>query len=1386
MSINNYPVWPEAGWKTICPLGSGSFGTVYEIQRNEDGVIEKSAMKVLSIPQSDSDISALKMDGYDSDSITKFFSENKNDVLKEYALMQSLNSSNTVICYDKKTKQHDDGLGWDIYIRMELLKPLPDAVSKSKQLSDEEVAKTAYDICNALSSCEKENIIHRDIKPQNIFVSEKGMDKIYKLGDFGVAKVMEGTCATAAGTYEYMAPESNNIQHGGKTIDLYSLGMVMYWLLNERRLPFLPLPPAVPTASQKQDAMRRRFAGEQIPEPAHGSQALKDIVLKACSFDPADRYQSAEEMQSDLSALLPGTKKSKENAIAVSSKAGEQYSYPGEEDTVGRVRKPVLPSDTVKKEKKKIPLAITLLISLLVLCIAAAGAVFFYRNHVDPQEVTEIDAISGNNDIALSWQKAKNALWYEVSYKQSQGQTWTIATEDCADTSWQITELNSGMAYDVRIRSVGKYDVYSDYVYCNGLETKLGVVTGFTAKNLTTSSADLFWDTVEEAEAYDISLRMHDETEWTDYACGVTKNSLSVGDLASGTAYDFRISAVRNGISSEHTFCTGIYTKYEPVTGINPESTTSSSIVLIWNAVPNAEKYNISYKPHGTADWLPYSGMADTATIKVNGLSAGTAYDFRLQAEGEGIASEYTYCTGLYTKYAPVSGVKTEDVTQDTILLKWNASPNAFTYTVEYKEHSENDWIVAKEKLKETSVVISGLSQGTSYDFRITAAGEALPSDYSELKNQYTCYSAVKDLVENCVNTDSVILTWSPVENAAEYRIEYREHETEEWLSASSAEETSATVDSLSSGVAYDFRVCAAGDAPNSEYTYLNSVYTHYEPIAEVEASNIRTSTVSLTWSPVVNAQKYYVEYKESNTETWTKHFPDVAATSVTSLSVTGLKSGTSYDFRICAAGDGKSSEYTYCSGVWTKYPEVKAFTITPQDITAVNLSWEKVSGASSYDVSYRKKGGNSWQTVSDRMSATSTVLNDLEVGSVYEFRIRAVGYAESSDYIYKEYATSLNPVQGFRVNYARESFISLSWIQNADADKYAYSYKLHTDEEWIDCEREISTLSVNVTGLTPGKAYDFRIKAVSGNAESEYTELNNNYTKNMKVVGLKAQEAGENSVKLTWADNSSTNKFEITYGQTGQQARTVNVYGTTYTLKDLKPGEYEIKIQAVGEAPTSEYTAITYKLAKKFQVGDTAFFGSYEQDHAYNNSGKTPIEWQILDIKDGNALLISKYALLSEYFSEREVVVDKNGVTWQGSSLRTNLNGKFYSEAFSSAEKKHIVSTRLSENKEDKYCNRSCLATTDNIFLLSMSEAEKYFKTNAARRCEPSKHVSDGADAVMSGEYCEYWLRSATERIGFSLVVQADGTILEAKGYHQNTRMPVRPALWVEMEGLS
>lgn len=160
-------------------------------------------------------------------------------------------------------------------------------------------------MCKALELCQRYNIIHRDIKPENIFVSDTGA---FKLGDFGIARTAEKTMSgmSKKGTYSYMAPEVYRGSAYGFSVDTYSLGVVMYRLLNNNRLPFLPQPPEPITYSQREIALAKRMGGEQPPSPMNAGGRLGEIVLRACAFTPENRYSSPMQMRQELEAIQYG------------------------------------------------------------------------------------------------------------------------------------------------------------------------------------------------------------------------------------------------------------------------------------------------------------------------------------------------------------------------------------------------------------------------------------------------------------------------------------------------------------------------------------------------------------------------------------------------------------------------------------------------------------------------------------------------------------------------------------------------------------------------------------------------------------------------------------------------------------------------------------------------------------------------------------------------------------------------------------------------------------------------------------------------------------------------------------------------------------------------
>ena len=314
--------WPD--WKLASRLGKGSYGSVYEIYRDDLGTRYTGALKVLymesgnpensTIPDvsfpffpdstgsggssASGSSSASPLLQYASDSMVEDFIVS---VSAEIKTMIDLKGHPHIVSIEDYAVRQGKGF-CAILIRMEKLEALNAYIKRTGNISRSEVIRLGSEICDALSLCEKKNIIHRDIKLGNLFFSEKTG---YKLGDFGISRTMasiyEKASMSGSGTPQYMAPEVYRGEKYNNTADLYSLGMVLYILMNDFA------PPLCREYSNSTDRMSiihqanmRRMQGEPLPKPSLADDRLAAVILRACSPNPEQRFPTADAFKKAL------------------------------------------------------------------------------------------------------------------------------------------------------------------------------------------------------------------------------------------------------------------------------------------------------------------------------------------------------------------------------------------------------------------------------------------------------------------------------------------------------------------------------------------------------------------------------------------------------------------------------------------------------------------------------------------------------------------------------------------------------------------------------------------------------------------------------------------------------------------------------------------------------------------------------------------------------------------------------------------------------------------------------------------------------------------------------------------------------------------------------
>lgn len=338
-------IWP--GWHTVELIGRGAFGEVFKVKKEKLGEVFYSAVKVIRIPQDENEIREMMADGYTSQSIRNYYESIAEELMNEIELLEELKSVGNVVNIEEfDICEQKEGIGWETFIRMELLQNLNE-FRRGREMTEREVVKLGMDICEALAFCEKSNIIHRDIKPSNIFVDKYGN---FKLGDFGIARQMEKTQSTISqkGTEKYMAPEVySGVMESSYNIDIYSLGLVMYQLLNQNKLPFEPLDNDLTLYKDKETALRRRLKGEPLMPPINASKELGEIIIKACEADKNKRYQSAQEMKKQLLRI----NNEESNVVRRNLKKGEEEKQKGK--IIDDKTENAFPNIMEKREEKR-------------------------------------------------------------------------------------------------------------------------------------------------------------------------------------------------------------------------------------------------------------------------------------------------------------------------------------------------------------------------------------------------------------------------------------------------------------------------------------------------------------------------------------------------------------------------------------------------------------------------------------------------------------------------------------------------------------------------------------------------------------------------------------------------------------------------------------------------------------------------------------------------------------------------------------------------------------------------------------------------------------------------------------------------------------------------
>ncbi|MBP6532198.1 MAG: fibronectin type III domain-containing protein, partial [Bacteroidia bacterium] len=432
---------------------------------------------------------------------------------------------------------------------------------------------------------------------------------------------------------------------------------------------------------------------------------------------------------------------------------------------------------------------------------------------------------------------------------------------------------------------------------------------------------------------------------------------------------------------------------------------SSTSVRLSWTAKTGIMYYNFRYRRTGTSAWTYDSTITNSKTIY--GLIPSTSYDYQIQTRCNSstlsvYGTRYTFSTTAGTVNCGTPNVAlfgTINKTASSATVYWTAVSGALSYNVRYRVNgSSGAWTTVTTS--SVNANLAGLTASTQYEFQVQSVCSTGSSAYSSsgiFSTNASC--GIPDIAwfsSTAITSSSATLGWNAVAGATGYNIQYRVNGSgSSWIAANSTT-TSKNVTGLSSATTYEFQVqtiCAGGNSAFSAsgiFTTTIAITCGVPDVNMFTATDKTASSCTVGWAAVSGATGYNVQYRVRNSgSAW-----NTVNVSSTSANLTSLAALTQYEFQVQAICSGGVGAYS-ASGIFTTISATTTcgiptgLNVTGITTSAATLGWTSASGATSYNVQYRKSGTTSWTNTTS--TTASKTVSGLLATSAYEFQVQTV-----------------------------------------------------------------------------------------------------------------------------------------------------------------------------------------------------------------------------------------------------------------------------------------------------------------------------------------------------------------------------------------------------------
>ncbi|XP_035273586.1 receptor-type tyrosine-protein phosphatase eta-like isoform X4 [Anguilla anguilla] len=732
---------------------------------------------------------------------------------------------------------------------------------------------------------------------------------------------------------------------------------------------------------------------------------------------------------------------------------------------------------------------------------------------------------------------------------------------DCTMSSSAVLQRNTPKGKDLHVSGLvpgRSYDLTLNCPIecCIQFTTKPDVIRGLTFSQITTSSVRLSWTAPQGNSSF---YRVGWNNSAVSMNITTNETSVDITGLTAGAQYTFYIVAVAEDRLSEGGSVNETqYTRPNVIKSLSVTHVTTETVSLSWTEPEgNCSFYRVEWDDNT----VPMNKTTNETSVDITGLTAGAQYVFRVvavaadnQTAGDSVSETQ------YTRPDVIRNLSVTHITTETVSLNWTEPEgNSLFYRVEWDDST----VSVNKTTEQTSVVITGLTAGAQYVFRVLAvAADNQTAGDSVNKTQYTRPDVIRNLSVTHFTTETVSLNWTePEGNSSFYRVEWDDNTVPV---NKTTNETSVVITGLTAGAQYVFRVLAvAADNQTAGDSVNKTQYTRPNVIKNLSVTDVTTATVSLNWTePEGNSSFYRVEW-DDNTVSMSK------TTNETSVVVTGLTAGAQYVFRVLAvAADNQTAGGSVSETQYTKPDVISNLSVTHVTTETVSLSWTAPQGNSSF---YRVEWGESTVSMSKTTNETSVVITGLTAGAQYVFRVVAVaadnqtagGSVSETQYTRPEKVVIVSKQTG-------NSSLGIAWEQLGKASATSYEVNLNLTNSAPQIQKNLSTtgMEANISGLSPGRIYDITVTSVAGSFKNT-SDIFQFATKPNPPQSIKTNQTNY-SISVTWKtplgmDGLTGISYNISY-QSRSDWNHISVSENNVTLSPLSPGtEYSITLETMG-----------------------------------------------------------------------------------------------------------------------------------------------------------------------------------------------------------------------------